>query len=113
MGETTKKRLIAVFVTWLLTRALRRLIAVAMIAAVLATGLVVADRHGLDVSGVRRVVHCETRALRDVAKQLSSATSSSTPDADRRQLRALRRVSACVHEPAPGRSRRDADRASR
>ena len=113
MGETTKKTLIAVFVTWLVTRALRRLIGVAMITAVLTTGLVVAGRHGLDVSGVRRVVHCETRALGDVAKQMRRSSSSSSPSSGQRQLRALRGVGACAHRPVPRTAHRDADRVSR
>lgn len=113
MGETTKKTLIAVLLTWLLTRALRRLIGVAMIAGVLTTGFVVAGRHGLDVSGVRRVVRCETRAVGDVAKEVGRSRSSSSPSSGRRQLRALRRVGACAHSPVPGTAHRDADRASR
>jgi len=113
VGETTKKTLVAVFVTWLLTRALRHLIGVAMIAAVLETGLVAADRHGLAVSGVRRVVRCETRAVRDVAKQLGPSSSSSSPDAGRRQVRALRGVGECARNRTPQQARRDTDRVSR
>ncbi len=109
----TKKTLVAVFVTWLLTRALRRLIGVAMIAAVLTTGLIVADRHGLDVSGVRRVVRCETRAVHDIAKQLGPSSSSSSPDAGRRQLRALHCVGECARNRTRQQARRDTDRVSR
>ncbi len=113
MEKTTKRTLIAVLLTWLVTRALRRLIGVAMIGAVLTTGLVVAGRHGLDVSGVGRVVHCETRALGDIAKQARRSSSSSSPSSGRRQLRALRRVGACAHKPVPKTAGRDGDRASR
>ena len=113
METTTKKTLAAVLLTWLVTRALRRLIGVAIIGAVLTTGLVVAGRHGLDVSGVGRVVHCETRALGDVAKQMRRSSSSSSPSSGRRELRALRRVGACARRPAPRTARHNADRASR
>lgn len=100
MGETAKKTLVAALLAWLLARVLRRLIGVALLAALLGGGAAVAER-GVDVGGVRRVVHCETRAIARVAKQLRDARSSGSQGVGRRELRALRRLGRCRPQPAP------------
>ena len=107
MRGTAKRTLVAAALAWLAARVLRRLIAVALLAALLGAGVVIADRHGIDISGVRRVVHCETRAVRGLAKQLRDARSESSPSAGRRPLRAPRRLGQCaVKQPsAPTRPR--------
>ena len=110
MGETTKKTLIAVFVTWLLTRALRHLIAGAMIAAVLAGALTVASGHGVDAGRGGRVVQCEARAIARAAKQLRNASSNDSPATAQRQRQTLRRVGRCERQKARSSAQRDRNR---
>jgi hypothetical protein len=101
VGETAKKTLLAALVAWVLARKLRRLVGVALLAAILTAGITIAGRHGIDIGGVRRVVQCETRAIARVAKQLHDSGSSSSPSAARRQRRALRRLGDCAaHGPS-------------
>ena len=107
MGATAHKTLLAAVAAWLLTRALRRLVGVALLAAVLAAGATIAGRHGIDSDGVRRVVKCETGAITRVAKQLRDAGSSSSPSAGRRQLRALRRLGECDRQRPSAATRHD------
>ena len=76
-------------------------------AAVLAAGVTIAGRHGVDTDGVGRVVKCETRAITRVAKQLRDAGSSSSPGAGRRQLRALRRLGECDRQRRSAPARHD------
>jgi len=107
MGATAKKTRLAAVAAWLLTRALRRLLGVALLAAVLAAGATIAGRHGADSDGVRRVVKCETCAITRFAKHLRDAGSSSSPSAGRRQLRALRRPGECDRQMRPAAARHD------
>jgi hypothetical protein len=111
VGETAKKTLVAALLAWLLARVLRRLIAVALLAALLGGGAAVAAR-GVDVGGVRRVVRCETRAIASVAKQLRDARSSSSQGVGRREPRALGRLGRCQLQRPSGGARHD-DRSRR
>lgn len=81
MGASAKKTLLAALAAWLLTRALRRVVGVALLAAILAAAATIAGRHGVDSDGVRRVMKCETRAITGFAKQLRDAGASSSPSA--------------------------------
>jgi hypothetical protein len=106
VGETAKKTLVGALVAWLLTRALRRLVAIALLAGLLGGGLAIAERHGVDVGGVGRVIGCERRAVVRAAKQLrSAALTSASPIGARRQLHALRRLGHCPLHSAPAHRR--------
>jgi len=111
--RTANRTLVAAVIAWLAARVLRRLIAVALLAALLGAGVVIADRRGVDVGGVRRVVHCETRAVRGLAKQLRDARSESSPSAGRRPLRAPRRLGQCAVKQPSAPTRPRADRGAR
>jgi hypothetical protein len=109
VGDSAKKTLLAVIAAWLLARLLRRLVGVALLAAVVAAGVMIAGRHGVDVGTVRRVVQCQTRAIARGAKQLR-ASSSSSQSARPGQLRALRRLRDCDLHRRAGAPRHDRPR---
>jgi hypothetical protein len=102
VGETAKKTLVAAVPAWLLTRALRRLVGFALIAAVAGGGLTIADRRGVDadIDRVRGVVRCEMRAITRAAKQLRDGAKGSSPNSRRRTRRAVRGLGQCHLTPA-------------
>jgi hypothetical protein len=99
VGETAKKTLFAAVLAWLLTRALRRLVGVALLAAVAAGGLTIAARHGVNIDRVRGVMRCETHAIARAAKQLHDGARGSSPSSSRRTRRALRGLGRCPLAP--------------
>ena len=99
MGESAKKTVVAALLSWLLARVLRRLVSVAVLAALLAGGLAVAERRGVDVGGVGRALRCDTRAIVRAAQQLSDGASSSSQTAMKRRQHALRHLGDCRLQP--------------
>lgn len=91
MGGIAKKTLLAAIVAWLLTRALRRVLGLMLLATLLAGALTIAERHGDGVDDARRVVRCETRAVARAVEQLRHAALSSSPSSSARPLRGHRR----------------------
>ena len=111
MEATAKNTLLAAIVAWLLTRALRRILGVAMLAAIAAAALTVANPGGVDVDRVRGAIGCDTRAIARAAKQLRDSASSSSPSSHRRMRRAVRELGQCHRQPAS--SARRSDRGAR
>lgn len=84
MRDVAKKTLLAAVVAWLLTRALRRVLGLMLVATVLAGALTIAERHRVDVDDARRVVRCQTRAIVRAVADLRHAASSSSPSSTAR-----------------------------
>ena len=110
MEATVAQALLVMLVAWLLFRGLRRLAGVALLAALLAGAVAIADRHGVAIDDVRRVARCETRAIKHAAGALWSAASSSSSSGSsstaRRPLDAVRAIGRCDLQPAPPTPRR-------
>lgn len=87
MRDIAKKTLLAAIVAWFVTRALRRVLGLVLLATVLAGALTIAERHGVDVDDARRVVRCQTRAIARAVEHLRHAASSSSPSSTARPLR--------------------------
>jgi len=107
VGATAKKTLLVAVAAWLVTRALRRVVGVAMLAAIAAGALTVANRHGVDVNRVRGIIGCDTRAIARVAQQLGDSASSSSPGSERRMRRAVRELGHCQRQGASSTRRSD------
>jgi hypothetical protein len=90
LGSVAKQTLVAAVLAWLATRVLRRLVGVALLAALITGAGVLAERRGMQVRGVDRVSRCEVSALVEVARQLPDAIS---------------RGSSRAHRPLPARGR--------
>jgi hypothetical protein len=105
VGESAKKTLLAALLAWLLARVLRRLIAVALLATALLAGALAIAKPQVDLSGVARIMRCETHAIVRTAKQLrDGASTSGSQPAGQRQLHALRRLGHC-HPRSPAHRR--------
>ena len=106
MKSTIAQTLLALLGAWLVFRGLRRLAGVALMAALLAGAVAIADRHGVAIDDVRRVARCETRAIKHAAGELWSAASSSSSSTAQRPLDAVRAIGRCDLQPAPQTPRR-------
>ena len=98
MGETITKTLGVVVVTWLLTRALRRLIGVGLLAAIAAAAIGLGGHHHANVDDVRT-----RRALRTTRRRprpQAAKRHELEQHADRKPARAARRVRPCALAPA-------------
>ena len=102
MGATAKQTILAAILAWLAARVLRRVVGVALLAALIAGAGRLAQRHSVLVRGAGR---CEVSALVDVVGQLPDAISrgfSGTHPA----LPALRRLTRCGADRTSRRARR-------
>jgi hypothetical protein len=106
MKTTVAEALLALLAAWLVFRGLRRLAGVALIAALLAGAVAIADRHGVALDDARRVARCETRAINHAAGALWSAASSSSSPTAARPLDGVRAIGRCDLQPAPQTPRR-------
>ena len=86
-----KQTIVAAVLAWLAARVLRRVVGVALFAALIAGAAGLAQRHGVPVRGAGR---CEVSALVDVVRQLPDAIARGT-SSTQRALPALRRLTRC------------------
>ena len=97
-----KQTIVAAVLAWLAARVLRRVVGVALLAALIAGAAGLAERHGVHVRGAYR---CVVSALVETVRQLPDALSQSSSSSDRR-LPTLRRLARCGAVRASRRARR-------
>jgi hypothetical protein len=102
---TMLETVLALLAAGLAYRGLRRLAGVALLAALLTGGVAIADRHGVDVDDLRRVVLCETQAIARAATRLHDPASSSSRHDSARTRGALLRVGGCHPQSAAATAR--------
>jgi hypothetical protein len=102
MRSVAKQTILAAVLAWLAARVLRRVVGVALLAALIAGAADLAQLHGVPVRGAGR---CEVSALVDVVGQLPDAISRGT-SSTHPALPALRRLTRCHADRTSRRARR-------